>query len=392
MCSCDYACLAEHRGFFLLEVRTLAASIAADRLADADRHVVADQSPAAPRQDGRTAGHARPLLLAPAGGESPDAAVVRVDAPADLGAPGPGGLAEWLVTTRSTRGVSCASHAANARRPSSTGPMSHLRDALTSKPARAMLFDVCNIEQTPQVRSCHGLSRLGQPAFSISAFENGNPGKEAVMTCRASDGAVGRVILKVWLLVVFAGLASPPAIAAEDIVLKWSEIAARTAAGATNPFNGARVVAITQLAVFEAVNAITGDYEPYLDPATTASAGASVDAAAIVAAHQALTTYFTGAMLALDAARDADLGGNPGEPGEDRRNGSGPRGGQRHDRASNERWLGHSAADMGSTARIGGRLPADHGLPRGVVLQLARTLRRSASAARSISCCLRRPR
>ena len=131
------------------------------------------------------------------------------------------------------------------------------------------------------------------------------------MTCRASDGAVGRAILRVWLLVVFAGLVSPPAIAAEDVVLKWSEIAARTAAGSTNPFNGARVVAITQLAVFEAVNAITGDYEPYLDPATTAPAGASVDAAAIVAAHQALTTYLPSAMLALDAARDADLAAIP---------------------------------------------------------------------------------
>ena len=131
------------------------------------------------------------------------------------------------------------------------------------------------------------------------------------MTCRANDGAVGRVILRVWLLVVFAGLVSPPAIAAEDIVLKWNEIAARTAAGATNPFNGARVVAITQLAVFEAVNAITVDYEPYLDPATTAPAGASVDAAAIVAAHQALTTYLPSAMLALDAARNADLAAIP---------------------------------------------------------------------------------
>src|SRR5258708_309356 len=60
---------------------------AAARPANADRYVVAHQSPAAPRQDGRTAGHARPLLLAPAGREPPDAPVRR-DAPADLGAPG----------------------------------------------------------------------------------------------------------------------------------------------------------------------------------------------------------------------------------------------------------------------------------------------------------------
>ena len=48
--------------------------------------LVADQPPAAPRQDGWAAGQARPLLLAPAGGEPPDPTPVRVDAPADLGA------------------------------------------------------------------------------------------------------------------------------------------------------------------------------------------------------------------------------------------------------------------------------------------------------------------
>jgi hypothetical protein len=55
-------------------------------IADADRQLVADQSPAAPRQDGWAAGQTREVLLALAGGESPDAAAVRVDAPSDLGA------------------------------------------------------------------------------------------------------------------------------------------------------------------------------------------------------------------------------------------------------------------------------------------------------------------
>jgi len=102
---------------------------------------------------------------------------------------------------------------------------------------------------------------------------------------------------------------------AEDSVQRWNEIAARTAAsppalGGTSPFNQARVLSIVQLAVFEAVNAITGDYEPYLNPATTAPAGANVDAAVIIAAHKTLTTYFTAPAIvaALDAARDTDLG------------------------------------------------------------------------------------
>jgi hypothetical protein len=61
-------------------------SLPAAGATSADRHLVADQSPAAPRQDGWAACQARPLLLASAGEKSPDAAAVRVDAPADLGA------------------------------------------------------------------------------------------------------------------------------------------------------------------------------------------------------------------------------------------------------------------------------------------------------------------
>jgi hypothetical protein len=93
---------------------------------------------------------------------------------------------------------------------------------------------------------------------------------------------------------------------ADDIVLRWNEIAAQTAT-ATSPFNQARVGAIVQLAVFEAVNAITGDYEPYLSPATVAPPGASVEAAVITAAHKTLVTYFPAAAVTLNAARDADL-------------------------------------------------------------------------------------
>ena len=127
-------------------------------------------------------------------------------------------------------------------------------------------------------------------------------------------GAAIRSILRVSTAVLLVGLVSGPAPAsAEDMVLKWNDIAARTAV-ATNPFNQARVMAIVQLSVFEAVNAITGKYEPYLNPAPAAAAGASVDAAVIIAAHRALTHYFPAATLALDTARDLDLGAIPGGP------------------------------------------------------------------------------
>ena len=135
-------------------------------------------------------------------------------------------------------------------------------------------------------------------------------------TVRRSRRAASRSTLWATTLVLFMGLVSSPATArADDIVLRWNEIAARTAT-ATTPFNQARVGAVVQLAVFEAVNAVTGDYEPYLNPPTVAPAGTSVEAAVVTAAHKVLTTYFPAAatVALLDAARDADLGAIPAGP------------------------------------------------------------------------------
>jgi hypothetical protein len=125
--------------------------------------------------------------------------------------------------------------------------------------------------------------------------------------------ALNRAIRQLTISIVFAGLLAGPATArADDIVLRWNEIAARTAT-ATSPFNQARVGAVVQLAVFEAVNAVTGDYEPYLDPPIVAPAGTSVAAAVATAAHRVLTTYFPApaTVALLDAARDADLAAIP---------------------------------------------------------------------------------
>ena len=127
-------------------------------------------------------------------------------------------------------------------------------------------------------------------------------------------GAIGRSVLRGLAIVFVTGLISGPSTAAaQDIVLRWNEIAARTAT-ATSPFNQARIGAIVQLAVFEAVNAITGEYEPYLNPATVAPPGASLDAAVIIAAHRVMTTYFPAAVATLDAARDTDLAAIPNGP------------------------------------------------------------------------------
>lgn len=74
-----------------------------------------------------------------------------------------------------------------------------------------------------------------------------------------------------------------PIAARADVVLDWNAIAVSTVSG-QNPFAQARFMAITQLAVFEAVNAITGDFKPYLGT-VVAPAGTSVDAAAVSAAY-----------------------------------------------------------------------------------------------------------
>ena len=100
------------------------------------------------------------------------------------------------------------------------------------------------------------------------------------------------------------------------MVPHWNDIAVRTITTqnpALNPFAQARVAAIVQLAVFEAVNSITGDYQGYLGspPAPTgvsisAAAGSSPDAAAIAAAYRVLFTFF-GANAATAASLNADL-------------------------------------------------------------------------------------
>src|SRR5207253_2434886 len=78
-------------------------------------------------------------------------------------------------------------------------------------------------------------------------------------------------------------------------------------------FAQGRFAAITQLAVFEAVNAIIGEYKPYLGT-IVAPKGASPEAAAVAAAHAVLRNYFPGSAATLDAARANSLAALPDGP------------------------------------------------------------------------------
>jgi hypothetical protein len=100
-------------------------------------------------------------------------------------------------------------------------------------------------------------------------------------------------------------LLSTVALSATDPVLEWNAIMISTTAG-PNPFFQARVAAITQLAVFEAVNAIDKDFDPYLGT-VHAPTTASAEAAAVAAAHGVLKNYFPASAITLDAARATSL-------------------------------------------------------------------------------------
>jgi hypothetical protein len=101
-----------------------------------------------------------------------------------------------------------------------------------------------------------------------------------------------------------AALLLRPPLAHADVVHDWNTIMLTTISAQT-PFAQARFGAITQLAVFEAVNACSHQYEPYLGT-IVAPAGASPEAAAIAAAYRVLKTYFSAAPD-LDTARARSL-------------------------------------------------------------------------------------
>ena len=101
-----------------------------------------------------------------------------------------------------------------------------------------------------------------------------------------------------------------------DVVTDWNAIMEETAHSASpDPAQWARTAAITQVAVFEAVNSIERDYERYRDR-IEAPPGASAAAAAVAAAHRALSTLYPEKASQLDVARDKSLAAIPDGKGE----------------------------------------------------------------------------
>jgi hypothetical protein len=92
------------------------------------------------------------------------------------------------------------------------------------------------------------------------------------------------------------------------VIRLWNQIAtdAITVTGANAPASSGILMAIVQLAVYDAVVAIVGGYEPYA-ASITAPEGASVDAAVAQSAHDVLVNLLPGQAPTLDAHLAATL-------------------------------------------------------------------------------------
>ena len=95
--------------------------------------------------------------------------------------------------------------------------------------------------------------------------------------------------------------------AGADVALEWNQIALdATVTAAQGPLPQIRSMAIVQVAMHDAVNAIMRDFDTYLDLEGQPASG-SPEAAAIAAAHYTLTHLFSGQKDPLDDAREASL-------------------------------------------------------------------------------------
>lgn len=121
---------------------------------------------------------------------------------------------------------------------------------------------------------------------------------------RCASGALLVTVFAACCVVAF-GARNASGSTGDAIVLEWNEIAV-DAVGATPPFPSTRAMATVQVAVFEAVNAVTQRYQPYLGTIAAAS-DASAEAATVVAAHDTLLWLFPGQQAFLDARKTASL-------------------------------------------------------------------------------------
>ena len=101
-----------------------------------------------------------------------------------------------------------------------------------------------------------------------------------------------------------------------SVVLEWNQLALDAIRLTPNSFlSGSRALAITQAAVYDAVNAIDGTYAPYAFSGQ-APPGASAEAAAATAAYHTLVEFFPTRQAVFDTALASSLAAIPDGPAE----------------------------------------------------------------------------
>lgn len=168
-------------------------------------------------------------------------------------------------------------------------------------------FGLTALQSTQLVRTpWNARSADPAPDFRITPLQ-GRPMNPFARSMTATTRMVRHATI---VAVLLAGAGAAHA----DAVTDWNEIAESTVIEATpDPFLQTRSTAIAQVAVFEAVNAVVGGYEPYLGT-VTAAPGASPEAATIAAAHRALATLHPDQAAELDALRTEALAEIPDGP------------------------------------------------------------------------------
>ncbi len=107
-------------------------------------------------------------------------------------------------------------------------------------------------------------------------------------------------------------------LSAANVVTDWTATASTTivANGGKSPAASAVWFAYTSLAVYDAVNAITGEYRPFYYQGI-GPRDASLEAAAAAAAHRVLVTYFPSQQTALDGKLSTSLAAIPDSTAKD---------------------------------------------------------------------------
>jgi len=115
-------------------------------------------------------------------------------------------------------------------------------------------------------------------------------------------------------LLFLAALVGASVLHAGNVVADWNAIGSTTVIANAGKIPPASTIwfAYSSLAMYDAVNAITGDYEPFYYRVAGPS-NASVDAAAVAAAHRILVNYFPSQQTALDTQFNCLPGGDYGE-------------------------------------------------------------------------------